>query len=157
MDKILSLSSIRKRKVALADERSELEFRLSKIHDEEYELDEAENFVKRFGQQEDGTDVPAENQQERLPLPPVIRAKTTRDALLLALKVMQVPWQTANDVRVRAIQLKGANIPMATVSPTLSNLKNAGLIVRNGQKVALVSRLNEGERRLGGEQVNAQD
>lgn len=157
MDKILSISAIRRRKAVLAEERSQLEFRLSEIDDEEDELDTAENFVKRFGKQGEGEDMPAENQQERLPLPPVIRAKTTRDALLLALKVMQAPWQTANELRVRAIQLKGTDIPMATVSPTLSNLKNAGLIVRSGQRVALASRVNEAVQKLDEGQMNAQD
>ncbi len=157
MDKTLSLSSIRKRKATLDDERSELEFRLSQIDDHYEELEAAEDFVKRFGEQGEGSDMAAEPLQERLPLQPVIRAKTTREALLLALKVMQEPWQTAKGLRERAIQFKGTNIPMATVSPTLSNLKNEGLIIREGQKVALASRIIDVVRTINKEQFNAPD
>lgn len=140
MDKILSLSSIRKRKAALEEEMAELEFRVSEISDQLEELAEAEAFVKRFGDEGEGS-ISADNvPDERLPFPPVVRAKTTKDALLLALKVATDPWLTANELQVRAIALKGSEIPMATVSPTLSNLKNAGLIVREGLKVALATR-----------------
>ena len=157
MDKILSLSSIRKRKVKLNNERSEFESRLAGIAGELAELDEAEEVVKRFGEQGDDSDIPAEIEQEQLPLPSVSRAKTTKDALLLALRFSSEPWQTANELRVRAIQLKGAVIPMATVSPTLSNLKNNGLIVRDGQKVALASRINAGDLQVNRGRADAQD
>ncbi len=47
----------------------------------------------------------------------------------------------ANEVRAKASELKGTEIPMGTVSPTLTDLKNAGLIVRDGMRVALASRV----------------
>jgi hypothetical protein len=145
MDKILSLSSIRKRKAALEAEMAELEFRVSEISDSIDELDEAEAFVKRFGDENQDGEVAVEEPDSKLPFPPAIRAKTTKDALLLALKVSTEPWLTANELQVRAIGLKGEDIPMATVSPTLSNLKNAGLIIREGHKVALVTRIRSEE------------
>lgn len=74
--------------------------------------------------------------QPRLP-----RAGTTRDLFLEVLRTSDSPWMTANEVRAKASELKGAEIPMGTVSPTLTDLKNAGLIVRDGMKVALASRV----------------
>ena len=141
MNKILSLSSLRKRKAALQAELDSLEFRISEISDDIDELDAAEAFVARFGDEDGDGAEPATDLDAKLPFPPVIRAKTTKDALLLALKMSIEPWLTANELRVRAIGLKGAEIPMVTVSPTLSNLKGSGLILRDGHKVALATRI----------------
>lgn len=144
MNKVLSLSSIRKRKAALQDELASLEFRTSEILDDIDELDAAEAFVARFGHEDADDAEPLTDHDAKLPFPPVIRAKTTKDALLLALKMSTEPWLTANELRVRAIGLKGTEIPMATVSPTLSNLKGDGLILRDGHKVALATRIRSG-------------
>jgi hypothetical protein len=35
------------------------------------------------------------------------------------------------------------DIPMASISPLLSDMKSNGIIIRNDMKVALASRLNE--------------
>jgi hypothetical protein len=75
-------------------------------------------------------------QQPKMPRP-----GTTRDLFLEVLRANDPPWMVANEVRSRASELKGAEIPMGTVSPTLTDLKNAGLIVRDGMKVALASRV----------------
>lgn len=75
-------------------------------------------------------------QQPKLP-----RAGTTRDLFLEVLRANEPPWMTANEVRAKASELKGTEIPMGTVSPTLTDLKNAGLIVRDGLRVALASRV----------------
>jgi hypothetical protein len=147
MNKVLSLSSIRRRKAALEDERAELELRVSEISDFIDELDEAEALVKRFGDEDMDSVEPINKTEAKLPFPPVIRAKTTKDALLLALKVSTEPWLTANELQVRAMGLKGTEIPMATVSPTLSNLKNDGLILRDGNKVALATRIRSEQSR----------
>jgi hypothetical protein len=141
MDKILSLSLIRKRKASLEAEMADLELRLSDIADDISELEEAETFVKRFGAERPDETSSPEQPENQLPFPTAKRAKTTKDALLLALKVSTEPWLTANELQVRATGLKGVDIPMATVSPTLSNLKNEGMILREGHKVALASRI----------------
>lgn len=75
-------------------------------------------------------------QQPKLP-----RAGTTRDLFLEVLRANEPPWMIANEVRAKASELKGTEIPMGTVSPTLTDLKNAGLIVRDGMRVALASRV----------------
>lgn len=51
------------------------------------------------------------------------------------------PWMTANEVQVAASTLKGSEIPMSSVSPTLTDLKNKGLVARDGLKVALATRV----------------
>lgn len=157
MDKILSLSSIRKRKAALEDEMAELDFRLAEISDSLEELSEAEAFVKRFGDEGEGSGDLVQEPEAKLPFPPAIRAKTTKAALLLALRVSNEPWMTANELQIRASSLKAADIPMATVSPMLSNLKNAGLILREGHRVALATRIKaEQEKSESGEVLDGQ-
>lgn len=47
------------------------------------------------------------------------------------------PWMTANEIQVQASLTKGEEIPMTSVSPTLTEMKDAGVIVRDGLKVAL--------------------
>jgi hypothetical protein len=74
------------------------------------------------------------------------RAGTTRDLFLEVLAQNADPWMTAGEVRSKALASRGTEIPMGTVSPTLTDLKNARLIVREGMKVALASRvLNNSE------------
>ena len=42
--------------------------------------------------------------------------------------------------------LKGSDIPMGTVSPTLTDMKNTGTLIRDGLKVAWIERVKrEGE------------
>lgn len=52
-------------------------------------------------------------------------------------------WLTANEIQESASKLKGGDIPMSSVSPGLSEMKQDGTIDRDGMKVALKSRLNE--------------
>ena len=51
------------------------------------------------------------------------------------------PWLTSNEIRERASNIKGADVPMSSVSPTLTDLKKDRIIVRDGLKVALASRV----------------
>ena len=68
------------------------------------------------------------------------RTGTTKALFADVLRTNDEPWMTANEIRKKASVLKGQEIPMATVSPTLTSLKNDGLLVRDGLKVALVER-----------------
>lgn len=61
-----------------------------------------------------------------------------------ALRVADRVWLTANEVQEFASKLRGGEgIPMSSVSPGLSDMKQDGTIERDGMKVALKSRLNE--------------
>lgn len=151
MDRMLSLSAIRKRKTSLMSERDEVELRLSDIEEELDQVDELENLVMRYGVDcDNANDAPLTtngDEEATLPFPveaaPAARAKTNKDAMLMALRIASDVWLTANELQERASKLKAKDIPMATISPTLTNLKNAGVIVRDGFKVALASRLHE--------------
>ncbi|WP_375393985.1 hypothetical protein [uncultured Sphingomonas sp.] len=52
-------------------------------------------------------------------------------------------WLTANEIQELAARLRGSEIPMSSVSPGLSEMKQDGTIERDGMKVALKIRLKE--------------
>lgn len=67
--------------------------------------------------------------------------KPTMGALILkVLEESGAVWLTANEVQERLSDLMGEHVPIKNVSPKLSDLKDRGLIVRNGLRVALKSR-----------------
>jgi hypothetical protein len=54
-------------------------------------------------------------------------------------------WWTANEVQSHLTLIKGKDVPMASISPTLTNMKNNGLIVRDGLNVGLATRHKQTE------------
>lgn len=70
------------------------------------------------------------------------RKGTNKAYIWDALRLSNQPWLDANEVQSMASTLKGEEIPMATISPTLSNMKGE-YIEREGLRVALKIRLNE--------------
>lgn len=148
MEHILSLSAIRAQKATLSRVILDAQTQLA-------ELDIAERIVRRFGQETPDIRPDDQAMEDLLrrakveePAPPihepvVERALTSKALFLLVLRQSPDPWMTANEIQERATTIKGQDVPMATVSPTLSNMKNDGLIVREGLKVALASRINE--------------
>jgi hypothetical protein len=67
-----------------------------------------------------------------------------------AMQIMEVlrnspdrEWLTANEIQDRIADKTGITISMSTLSPTLSDLKSKGHILREGFKVALKSRVEE--------------
>lgn len=54
-------------------------------------------------------------------------------------------WQTANEVQALVSQMSGKEVPMSSISPALSELKNAGTVVRQGMVVALALRVESEE------------
>lgn len=71
----------------------------------------------------------------------VSRPKTTKQVILEYLERTPTMWRTANDVQDNVSEIKGARVPMSSISPTLSELKRAGLIVRDNLRVALATRV----------------
>lgn len=67
--------------------------------------------------------------------------KTTRDLIVGYLSSTPSLWRTTEDVKFNISEIKGSDVPMGTVGPTLSNMKNKGEIVRDGNKVALAERV----------------
>lgn len=148
MEHVLSLTAIRDQKAMLNRAILDAQTQLA-------DLEVAERIVRRFGQatedeRPDGgamDDLLRRAKVEGATLTVksalVERALTSRAVFLSVLRQSVDPWMTANEIQQLASAIKGYDVPMATVSPTLSNMKNAGLIVRDGLKVALAERLNE--------------
>lgn len=151
MEQVLSLSAIRDQKAALnraiLDAQSQL-----------VDLEVAERIVRRFGKQTDDAK-PSENEIDDLlvRVDPRPRQRpdgasttagtgntlTSRALVSAVMRQSNSVWMTANEIQERASAIRGSDVPMGTVSPTLSLMKNDGLIARDGLKVALVERLNE--------------
>jgi hypothetical protein len=51
------------------------------------------------------------------------------------------PWATANQIQAALSQMVQRPIPLTSVSPMLTSMKNKGIIARDGLKVALASRV----------------
>lgn len=150
MEQVLSLSSIRARKGELNRTILDAQAQLA-------DLDVAERIVLRFGETTADVRPDADAMEDllqranldqaksRLVEVMVDRALTSRALFQSVLRQSEEPWMTANQIQERASAIKGQDVPMATVSPTLSNMKNDGLIVRDGLKVALTERVKENE------------
>jgi hypothetical protein len=150
MEQILSLSAIRARKADLNRTILDVQAQLA-------DLDVAERIVRRFGESkgDQRPDTTAMNDLLATVAPEVATPKpsanrperglTTKALIQSVLRQSQNPWMSAIEIQVRASFIKGQDVPMATISPTLSNMKNDGLIVRSGFHVALADRLNENE------------
>jgi polyhydroxyalkanoate synthesis regulator phasin len=52
-------------------------------------------------------------------------------------------WLNANQVQQKASAMRGSDIPMSSISPTLSEMKSEEYIARQGMMVALKTRLDE--------------
>lgn len=61
-------------------------------------------------------------------------------------------WMNANEIQEAASSLKGSDIPMSSVSPGLSEMKNDDVIERDGLRVALKRRLKVSETEPLGQQ-----
>jgi hypothetical protein len=69
------------------------------------------------------------------------RQNTTAALIVDVLRTSTTAWRTANEIQEEVGQRKGQPVPMSTISPTLSDMKAKGLIVRDGLKVALKERV----------------
>lgn len=116
---------------------AEIEAAQRGLSDELGELTVARRVLMRLS----GSEAPPRataTQQPKMPRP-----GTTRDLFLEVLRTTDHAWMLASEIRSKVSELKGAEIPMGTVSPTLTDLKNVGLIVRDGMRVALASRVSQ--------------
>ena len=148
MEHVLSLSAIRLQKASLNRVILDAQAQLA-------DLEVAERIVRRFGQETEAERPSIDAMDDLLTRakigeakvapsnPPLDGKLTTRAVFLAVLRQSADPWMTANEIQERASAIKGQEVPMSTVSPTLSNLKNSGLVERDGFKVALAERLNE--------------
>lgn len=147
MAHVLSDAAIREQKAALNRAIQEAQAQLA-------DLDMAERIVLRFGREVESPQISDGDHNARhgdytpqLPVAPAVtsgdRASTTKALMQSVLRGSPSPWMTSDELREQVSALKGTEVPMGTVGPTLSNLKNEGVIVRDGFKVALAERLYE--------------
>jgi hypothetical protein len=139
-----NLSDVKARRAEIANETSLVLARLEALKQEDQELEVAERVLSRLA-----------GHPEVLPHPSLTKALSripgksprTADMILSTLRTSPKVWSTANEVRDDLSRKKGAEVPMSTVSPTLTKLKTLGLVVRDGLNVALTERV-DGEARL---------
>lgn len=62
--------------------------------------------------------------------------ESVESLILIILGASDRVWWTANELQAELTALKGAEVPMSTISPTLTNMKNGGKIFRDGLRVA---------------------
>jgi hypothetical protein len=55
------------------------------------------------------------------------------------------PWALATQIQAGLTHYKQQPVPMSSISPTLTTMKNKGAIVRDGLKVALTSRVPQAQ------------
>ncbi|TGX54749.1 hypothetical protein E5A73_04645 [Sphingomonas gei] len=154
MEQVLSLSAIRKRKASVSHEIDGVRRRLGELQSLLADLDSAEELVSKFGQSvgddsgHHGAPVMPNVIEVRddIPFPPPKRS--VRDLVLEALKDAPAVWTDATEIQKIASASRGSEVPMGSISPTLSLLKSEGLVSRNGMKVALRERLGDFERTL---------
>ncbi|WP_143748319.1 hypothetical protein [Mesorhizobium carmichaelinearum] len=84
------------------------------------------------------------------PSPPKVDAysvdpskESIESLILILLGASQRVWWTANELQAELSILRGAEVPMSTISPTLTNMKNNGKIYRAGLKVADPNRVHK--------------
>jgi hypothetical protein len=71
--------------------------------------------------------------------------ETIEELILMSLDECSEDWWTAAQMQENLKEIKGREVPMSSVSPTLSNMKNRGLIVRDGLNFALPARAKTNE------------
>jgi hypothetical protein len=157
MDKRLSLSDLRRQRAEIAQEIEEARARLGVLMRRLAHLEAAEEMVAEFGQDVSEQETPAARPRS-MPVVhrsigaapmmiPMARPRmagggtiTTKDLIVTVLRQMPKVWTTANEIQTRVSELKGEEVPMSTISPYLTTLKNDEIIVRNGMRIALKER-----------------
>jgi hypothetical protein len=166
MDKLLSLSEIRHRRVELSREAESLRKRLSEISTSIHELGAVEEIIARYGKEvPDAGDSKATKvemrgvlvDQDRFERTNIGRTalgakppETIKSIMVTVMRSMPDIWTTARELQARVSEIKGREVPMSTISPTLSELKSDDLLARDGMKIALNERLKEIEPSTGG-------
>ena len=108
---------------------------IARLDAEAQELETALRVVRRFGTEAHPPSVPAN---------PRKTGPTTRDYIESVLSKSDDPWMTANEIQEKVSEIKGIEVPMSSISPTLSQMKD-NVIIRKGLHVALKSRVEANE------------
>ena len=93
-------------------------------------------FFARLDEHEEQAEEPITDKPVDIPA-----GMSAKAALVHVLKNSDRIWLTAGDLKRRVEAILGREVPMSTISPTLSNLKSDGVIVRSNLKVAHAERV----------------
>ncbi|WP_076860219.1 hypothetical protein [Bradyrhizobium mercantei] len=66
--------------------------------------------------------------------------ETLEQLTLLLFRNCSDTWWTANEIQDYLQRIKGKDVPMSSISPILTALKNSGVIVREGHNIALTEK-----------------
>jgi hypothetical protein len=66
--------------------------------------------------------------------------ETLEQLTLLLFRNCSDIWWTANEIQDYLQRIKGKDVPMSSISPILTALKNSGVIVREGHNIALAEK-----------------
>jgi hypothetical protein len=69
--------------------------------------------------------------------------ETLEDLIFLLLDECKDDWWTATEIQSHLTDVKGREVPMSSISPTLTKMKDAGTLTRDGFNVALTSRVQK--------------
>jgi hypothetical protein len=132
----------------IKDRRAELAGQRKAIEDEERELEIAEKVLVRLGRA-----LPTSiNASAPLMTPAVtslsrdLTRASVSDVLMHILSTSATVWHTSSELQIEASRLKGKDVPMTTISPTLTALKKQNMVVRDGNKVAFAERARTNDR-----------
>lgn len=79
--------------------------------------------------------------QDERQQPASYQSGSIADVILAIMRKAEKVWWTANELQDLASEARGSEVPMTSISPNLSKLKNNGDIVRDDLKVALAERV----------------
>jgi hypothetical protein len=156
MSKNPSLADVRARRAEIAAEIAKL---VGPLQAEDQELASVENvLVRRFDVGEAESNSPPTAASPAAPeadadgpgvgdlVKGAIKGnETIEELIVLLMEHCSDPWWTAAEIQDHLTQVKGKEVPMSSVSPTLTNMKVKGLLVRNGMNVALASEVKNNE------------
>jgi hypothetical protein len=71
--------------------------------------------------------------------------ETLEELIVEMLEACTEDWWSAVEIQQCATEIRGKEVPMSSVSPTLTNMKNKGILVRDGLNVGLASRFQKKE------------
>ncbi len=111
------------------------------LDDEERDILTAIKVVARFESRPKSAEAPTQEPGFFLSAPPPTKM-THRQAVIAALKAVVPPWVSSYAELQEIIKRDyGIDIPKTSILPLLSDLKGHGVIVRNGQEIALAERV----------------
>lgn len=135
------MSTMSEAQAKIAARRKSIKDQIAELNQEDAELATASRALARLEAMSDSGSDPAPPVRQDSPL--AARPSTTREMIAFYLSRTPELWRTANDIRDNVSDMKGADVPMSSISPTLSDMKNAGVIVRSGMRVALSERVRK--------------